>query len=103
MHAPDQPDDIELSPWQDPSLQEFIRTWQDQGRTPWWIEGWIEGWMNGRLEEARRPLHRALAVCSVVVTADVPAQIDRETDVARLEAWIEAVVMFFGPDARRRA
>jgi hypothetical protein len=69
---------------QDPNVQELIREWEDKGRA--------KGHAAGRAEEARRLLHKVLAARSFSVTARVRARIDGETDVARLESWIETAV-----------
>ncbi|HEX2688447.1 MAG TPA: hypothetical protein VHN14_17575 [Kofleriaceae bacterium] len=69
---------------QDPNVQELIREWEDKGR--------IEGRAEGRAEEARSALHTVLTARSLPVTPDVRARIERESDVARLEAWLKAAV-----------
>ena len=61
---------------QDPNVQELIREWEDKGRAA----------------EARLLLHTVLAARSFPVTEDVRARIDGESDVVRLEAWLEAAV-----------
>jgi hypothetical protein len=48
--------------------------------------------VEGRAEEARSLLRKVLELRSLSVSPDVRARIDRETDVARLESWLEAAV-----------
>jgi hypothetical protein len=69
---------------QDPNVQELIREWEDKGRA--------EGRAEGRALEARLLLHRVLAARSFRVTPDIRKRIDGESDVARLESWLEAAV-----------
>jgi len=61
---------------QDPNVKALIGEWEDKGRA----------------EEAQRLLHRVLAKRELLVTPDVRARIDSESDVARLEAWLEAAI-----------
>ena len=65
---------------QDPNVQDLIREWEDKGR------------VEGRADEARSLLLKILAARSLLVTPDVRARIDGESDLARLESWIEAAV-----------
>jgi len=65
---------------QDPNVQELIKEWEDKGR------------VEGRAVEARLLLHTVLTARSFPVTSDVRARIDGESDVARLESWLEAAV-----------
>jgi hypothetical protein len=66
---------------QDPNVQELISEWSDKGRA------------EGRATEARSLLLKVLAARSFSVSPDVRARIDGESDVARLEAWLEAAVI----------
>ena len=77
---------------QDPNVQELIREWEDKGRAEGRTEGRAEGRTEGRATEARSLLHKVLAARSFAVTPDVRARIDGETDITRLESWIEAAV-----------
>jgi predicted transposase YdaD len=81
---------------QDPNVQELIREWEDKGHAKGRIKGRAEGLAKGRTEgraaEARLLLRKVLKARSFAVTAAVRARIDRETDVARLESWLEAAV-----------
>lgn len=89
---------------QDPNVQELIREWEDKGhakgraeghakgRTEGRTEGRAEGRTEGRATEARLVLHKVLAARSFAVPQDVRARIDGESDVTRLESWIEAAV-----------
>lgn len=61
---------------QDPNVQALRRKWEDKGR----------------IEQARATLCKVLAVRSLEVTPDVQARIDGESDVALLDAWLEAAV-----------
>jgi hypothetical protein len=65
---------------QDPNVQALISEWEDKGRD------------KGRAEEARLLLHRVLAARSFPVTPKIRARIDGESDVARLESWLEVAV-----------
>jgi hypothetical protein len=69
---------------QDPNVQELIREWEDKGA--------VKGRAAGRIEEARRLLYKVLAARKLRVTASARSRINRERDVARLEAWHEAAV-----------
>jgi hypothetical protein len=69
---------------QDPNVQELRREWEDKGHD--------KGLAEGRAAEARSLLHKVLALRSLPVTPDVEARIDGESDVARLEVWLEAAV-----------
>ncbi len=69
---------------QDPNVQELISEWSDKGR--------VEGRTEGRATEARLLLLKVLAARSFSVSSDLRARIDGESDVARLEAWLEAAV-----------
>jgi hypothetical protein len=73
---------------QDPNVQELIREWEDKGHA----KGRTEGRTEGRATEARLLLHKVLAARSFAVPQDVRARIDGESDVTRLESWIEAAV-----------
>jgi hypothetical protein len=73
---------------QDPNVQALIREWEDKGR----VEGRAEGRVEGRATEARLLLYKVLAARSFAITSDVRVRIDREPEVARLEAWLEAAV-----------
>jgi hypothetical protein len=89
---------------QDPNVQALIREWEDKGRAEGRTEGRTEGHAEGRSEgrsegraegradEARSLLLKVLAARALPVTPDVRARIDREPDLARLEAWLEAAV-----------
>lgn len=59
---------------QDPNLQELMQEWADQGRA----------------EGRRAALHKVLAARSLPVTDDVRARIDSESNIARLESWLDA-------------
>jgi hypothetical protein len=69
---------------QDPNVQELVREWEDKGR--------VEGRVEGRAEEARSLVFKVLELRSLPVSPDVRARIDGETDLARLESWLEAAV-----------
>ena len=73
---------------QDPNVQQLIHDWEDKGRT----EGRVEGRAEGLATEARVMLHRVLAARKFPVTPDVRARIDGESDVARIESWLDAAV-----------
>lgn len=73
---------------QDPSVQELISEWEDKGRT----KGRAEGRTEGRAAEARLLLHKVLAARSFAVPPEVRTRIDGESDVTRLESWLEAAV-----------
>lgn len=73
---------------QDPNVQELIREWEDKGHA----KGHTEGRTEGRATEARLVLHKVLAARSFAVPPDVRARIEGESDVTRLESWIEAAV-----------
>lgn len=81
---------------QDPNVQELIREWEDKGHAKGRAEGRTEGRAEGRTEgraaEARLVLHKVLAARSFAVPPDVRARIDGESDLTRLESWIEAAV-----------
>ncbi|HET7503746.1 MAG TPA: hypothetical protein VFK02_22150 [Kofleriaceae bacterium] len=93
---------------QAPGVQELIHEWEDKGRAKGRAEGREEGRAEGRAEgrvegrvegraegsaaEARRLLFKVLAARLFPVTPDLRARIERELDVARLEAWLEATV-----------
>ena len=93
---------------QDPNVQELIREWEDKGRAKGRVEGRakgraegrakgraegrLEGRAKGRAEEARKLLYKVLAARSFRITPTLRARIDDETDVAHLEAWLEAAV-----------
>jgi len=89
---------------QDPNVQELIREWEDKGRAKGRaegrakgraegrLEGRLEGRAKGRAEEARKLLYKVLAARSFRITPTLRARIDDETDVAHLEAWLEAAV-----------
>ena len=89
---------------QDPNVQELIREWEDKGRAEGRTEGRAEGRTEGRAEgraegrtegratEARLLLHKVLAARSFAVPPDVRTRIESESDVTRLESWIEAAV-----------
>lgn len=77
---------------QDPNVQELIREWEDKGRAVGRTEGHAEGRTEGRASEARLLLHKVLAARSFAVPSDVRARIDGESDITRLESWIEAAV-----------
>jgi hypothetical protein len=81
---------------QDPNVQQLISEWEGKGRAEGRVEGRAEGRVEGRVEgravEARLLLHRVLAARSFRVTPDVRKRIDGESDVARLESWLEAAV-----------
>ena len=73
---------------QDPNVQELIREWEDKGRA----KGMAKGMAEGRAAEARLLLYKVLAARSFRVAPAVRTRIDRESDVARLESWLEAAV-----------
>jgi hypothetical protein len=97
---------------QDPSVQELIREWADKGRDEGRAEGErkgraegeregraegeregrAEGERQGRALEARAALCKVLAARSLPVTDDVRARIARESDLARLESWLDAAL-----------
>ena len=72
----------------DPNVQELIREWKGKGRA----EGRAKGRAMGRAEEARRLLLKVLAARAFRVTPAGRARITGESDVARLESWLEAAV-----------
>ena len=101
---------------QDPNVQGLIREWKDEGRAEGRDEGRAEGRITGRAEgraegritgraeghaaghaagrteEARLLLFKVLAKRSVSVTPAVWARIEGETDLARLEQWIDTAL-----------
>jgi hypothetical protein len=85
---------------QDPNVQELINEWKDKGLAEGLAEGLAKGRVKGRVEgrvegratEARRLLHKVLAARSFRVPRSVRARIDGESNVARLESWLEAAV-----------
>ncbi|HEX8108627.1 MAG TPA: hypothetical protein VF516_12925 [Kofleriaceae bacterium] len=85
---------------QDPNVQELINEWKDvgraegrtEGRTEGRNEGRTEGRTEGRAVEARLLLHKVLAARSFAVSSEVRTRIDGESDVSRLESWLEAAV-----------
>jgi predicted transposase YdaD len=85
---------------QDPNVQELIREWEDKGHAKGRTEGHTEGRTEGRAEgrtegraaEARLLLHKVLAARSFAVPSDIRMRIDAESDVSRLESWLEAAV-----------
>ena len=56
------------------------------------VQGRVEGRVEGRATEARLLLHKVLTARAFPITQDVRARIDTESDVARLESWLEAAV-----------
>lgn len=77
---------------QDPNVQELISEWEDKGLAKGLAKGRAEGRIKGRAAEARRLLHKVLAARSFRATQDIRARIDGESDVVRLESWLEAAV-----------
>jgi hypothetical protein len=73
---------------QDSNVLELQREWEDKGRD----KGLAEGRAEGRAAEARSLLYKVLALRPLPVTPDVQARIDGESDVTRLEVWLEAAV-----------
>jgi hypothetical protein len=76
----------------DPNVQAFINDWKELGRAEGRTKGLAEGESKGRAAEARLLLYKVLAARSFSVTSATRARIERETDTARLEAWLEAAV-----------
>lgn len=62
------------------------------GFTESFTKGFVEGVAKGRADEARLLLYKVLAARSFLVTPDVRARIEGESDAARLEVWLEAAV-----------
>ena len=69
---------------EDPNVQRLIREWEDKGLA--------KGRDKVRADEARLLLYKVLELRAFPVTGDVRARIDGESDVARLEAWLEGAV-----------
>jgi len=65
-------------------IEEIIRDWEDRGRA--------KGHAEACLDEARRLLYRVLLVRRFVTPVSVRSRIDREAELARLEAWHDAAV-----------
>lgn len=73
---------------QDPNVQELINEWEGKGRT----KGRAEGHAEGRAEGARLLLHKVLEARAFPVPPEVHARIAIESDLDRLESWLEAAV-----------
>jgi hypothetical protein len=71
---------------QDPDAQQALRDLRNLDL----LKTYAEGVMRSRVLGARWALHRVLAARSLPVTDDVRARIDRESDLARLESWLDA-------------
>jgi len=65
-------------------IEELVREWEDRGRA--------KGHADACVDEARRLLYRVLLVRRFVTTPNVRSRINKEVELARLEAWHDAAV-----------